>query len=572
MTTTMDDAATTVDWPPPGPGVWESDRFHQAQPFTELVADLWPPAFAAGFGELCERYGLPLETMAVGVVHGYAFVRPKPLGEPASGPRRKEPPPAVLKVVFRTVPAMRRRERVARQAVEERRWLDDAATWADERDTWATRIRERQAVDLAALSDEDLADEVAASADLFSACLRRHFALGNVGLGIGELLLACQGWGLDPELVPALLEGSSPSSQAARRHLVRLAEAVRAAGLDPAALDESDPDAAIERVRSSSSEAADVLAAYLEDHGWRATDNTGTAPSLVEQPALLVRALVAAAVDPGEDDATVAARVAAREAELRVQVPEAERLRFDELVTEARSAYRAADDNTGFVLWSAGTLRRSGFEAGRRLAGTDVLAAADHVLDCRLAEVVDALRGHVDRVGARAAARHDARQALIAAGVVPPATIGGAPSPPPGPDVLPPGMAAVFARLGAHRRLRFPDDADAGLATAGRVLRGGEVVGTGHAVGTGAYTGRACVAVDAEDALDRLEPGDVLVCAVTVPTHDPLFTIAGAVVTAVGGPLGHTAVMAREFGLPAVVGTGPLAIADGDEITVLASG
>jgi len=44
------------------------------------------------------------------------------------------------------------------------------------------------------------------------------------------------------------------------------------------------------------------------------------------------------------------------------------------------------------------------------------------------------------------------------------------------------------------------------------------------------------------------------------------------VVTTVGGPLGHTAVMAREFGLPAVVGTGPLAIADGDEITVLASG
>ena len=83
-------------------------------------------------------------------------------------------------------------------------------------------------------------------------------------------------------------------------------------------------------------------------------------------------------------------------------------------------------------------------------------------------------------------------------------------------------------------------------------------------------TGRAVVADDAMDAMDRLEPGDVLVCQVTNPAYNALFPIAGAVVTAVGGPLGHTAVTAREVGIPAVVGIGDLGvIADGDEITVV---
>ena len=132
-------------------------------------------------------------------------------------------------------------------------------------------------------------------------------------------------------------------------------------------------------------------------------------------------------------------------------------------------------------------------------------------------------------------------------------------------DVLPAGLAGVVARFEAYRRLRAPSAADE-LAAAGRVLVGGEIVGTGHAVGEGRYTGRACAARSVEDALERLEPGDVLVCPLTSPSHDPLFTIAGAVVTEEGGPMGHTAVMARETGVPAVVGTGTVAIVDGGQV------
>jgi phosphoenolpyruvate synthase/pyruvate phosphate dikinase len=54
----------------------------------------------------------------------------------------------------------------------------------------------------------------------------------------------------------------------------------------------------------------------------------------------------------------------------------------------------------------------------------------------------------------------------------------------------------------------------------------------------------------------KLRPGDVLVSPYTTPAWTPLFRIASAVVTDSGGPLSHAAITAREYGIPAVVGTG----------------
>jgi pyruvate,water dikinase len=54
----------------------------------------------------------------------------------------------------------------------------------------------------------------------------------------------------------------------------------------------------------------------------------------------------------------------------------------------------------------------------------------------------------------------------------------------------------------------------------------------------------------------KLQPGDVLVAAATEPPWTPLFATASAIVTDVGGVLSHSAVVAREYRIPAVVGTG----------------
>jgi pyruvate,water dikinase len=60
--------------------------------------------------------------------------------------------------------------------------------------------------------------------------------------------------------------------------------------------------------------------------------------------------------------------------------------------------------------------------------------------------------------------------------------------------------------------------------------------------------------IDAPDAVEQIEPGDVLVATMTTSAHNALFPIAAAVATAEGGLFSHAAILARELGIPAVVG------------------
>jgi phosphoenolpyruvate synthase/pyruvate phosphate dikinase len=85
----------------------------------------------------------------------------------------------------------------------------------------------------------------------------------------------------------------------------------------------------------------------------------------------------------------------------------------------------------------------------------------------------------------------------------------------------------------------------------------------------GRVTAPACVLHGTED-FTRMRPGDVLVAGATTPAWTPLFAMAAAVVTDIGGPLSHGSIVAREYGIPAVMGTGIATrrIRDGQTVTV----
>jgi len=101
--------------------------------------------------------------------------------------------------------------------------------------------------------------------------------------------------------------------------------------------------------------------------------------------------------------------------------------------------------------------------------------------------------------------------------------------------------------------------------------------GSGHNGGTlkgvaaspGCVTAPACVLNGSED-FAQMKVGDVLVAAITTPAWTPLFARAAAIVTDVGGPLSHGSIVAREYGIPAVLGTGAATkrIRSGQVITV----
>jgi len=92
---------------------------------------------------------------------------------------------------------------------------------------------------------------------------------------------------------------------------------------------------------------------------------------------------------------------------------------------------------------------------------------------------------------------------------------------------------------------------------------------TGFAACSGVVEGIARV-VKSVAEISRLQQGDILVCQVTNPTWSPIFQKISAAVSDIGGSMSHMAIVAREYGLPAVVGTGKATtrIKDGSRIRV----
>lgn len=98
---------------------------------------------------------------------------------------------------------------------------------------------------------------------------------------------------------------------------------------------------------------------------------------------------------------------------------------------------------------------------------------------------------------------------------------------------------------------------------------GAEILATGRSIGAKIATGRAKV-IESAAQIDRIEPGDVLVTDMTDPDWEPIMKIASAIVTNRGGRTCHAAIIARELGIPAIVGTqnATLSIHDDELVTV----
>lgn len=97
----------------------------------------------------------------------------------------------------------------------------------------------------------------------------------------------------------------------------------------------------------------------------------------------------------------------------------------------------------------------------------------------------------------------------------------------------------------------------------------GEVLATGHAIGQRIGAGPVRILTSIAH-MDRFQPGDVLVADMTDPDWEPIMKKASAIVTDRGGRTCHAAIIARELGIPAVVGTGSATrdLTDSDDVTV----
>ncbi len=254
----------------------------------------------------------------------------------------------------------------------------------------------------------------------------------------------------------------------------------------------------------------------------------------------------AAEGDPGERRARREGERRTAEAEARAALQSEPRQlkEFEGLLATAQyfAALReevVASFTLGWPLMRSALLR-----LGAHVRGRGLLAADEDVFFLTRDELLDTLSDNERTASWTATVAERRTRWQRQRRLVPPLVLG----------ELPPMVTKAFVPLGDAVRSRQLD---------------GEHGLHGLPASPGRATGRVRIIRGPED-FERLQPGEVLVAPATAPAWTPLFSRCVAVVTDTGSVLAHASLVAREFGIPAVVGTGDATarLSDGQVVTV----
>ncbi|MGS0688455.1 PEP/pyruvate-binding domain-containing protein [Nakamurella sp. GG22] len=444
-------------------------------------------------------------------------------------------------VVVRLVPPVPRPTRrvvMAPLSIRRRVRRFDAARWtADERFTeFQALVDDLNTVDTASLTWPELLEMI-----------RRTFA--GMGL-ITELRVSYLPSAFVPllrlrlwlvvlgrlRLAPALVAGAETRTTQANRALTELAAGVLADARLRRLFEELEPAQLLEQIHADDSFAQwrSAFNGFLAEYGHRESVSVAlsSSPTWSEAPELVLGIIRALLDDrPPEtrqtDDAVaeLTTHPALRVRRLRGRVLSA--------VHASRVGMGLREDTHFYATMMIPPLRRAILELGARLHRIEVLAEAGDVFHLRLEEL--------NAVGDPDALPVDERERLRRRVIA---------------------RAAMREEL-AHFPLLDPDLLFAHRPTVDGVLLSG--VGASRGVATGEVS-----VVHRPAEFGKLRSGQILVCPYTNPSWTPLFLRAAAVVVDAGGLGSHAAIVAREYGIPAVMGTrnGTNALIDGQRVTV----
>ena len=531
---------------PPGPGSWELDATHMSRPATRFTQEAMMNGLAAGFIASAARYGVMLSHLQPAFVNGFMYLRAIGFGAPkdAKGP----PPKLVMQLLTRLVPKMRRRIQTAHDAITNRVWRHDLARWDREvKPAAIARHRALQGIDLATLDDAALALHVRASYEHLCAMVKQHHDFTvTVAVPIGDFLAQVHHWTGKPagEILQVLRGTSKISLGVAQEELAALAAAINANRSARAMLDGVGPAQAILDALSVHPGTAQPLNAFLDLVGVRCLGYDLGSKSVGEMPEVIVRAIQASPDGAGarrDTDSAMQARIAT----LRNAVPHRHHADFDALLAEVQLINRLRDERAHYSDgWAVRIARRALREAGRRLAERGTLSSADLALDASVDEIVALLNGQAGPTEAELAARHAWRTGKTTSDPDVPVWLGAPPAPPPPAEWLPPNGRRTARAVAMFIGTMFIEPEPNNTPT---LLKG-------LAVSQGTYEGVARLVNDEAD-FDRIQRGDILVTRATSPYFNVVLPLLGAIVTDRGGQLCHAAIVAREYGIPAVVGT-----------------
>ena len=534
---TSSESSAELRFEPPGPGSWALDPVHFPRPVTRYWVETHPAAFARGVSDFTRYYGILFDHIHTEYVNGFAYGTTVPISD-------DEVPKRFAR---------------AEEVFEKKLWREQLRDWDENRKPSSiAEHREIQSIEPDALSDEELAAYLTRCRDHHAAMMSQHmrFTAGAM-IPTGDFLAHVGDWtGLPPAELLGLLRGSASVSAGGSAELERLIATI---GPDSSALEllqsDGEPGSVLAALRDLGDETGSAMSGYLDLVGNRPLDGFDISePSALELPDVLLRAIRVAvsATDAGASD------VEDQVANVRGQVPDEHRAEFDELLGEARLTYRLRDERGIYSdIWASGLMRRAALAGGRRVAAKGRIHEPVHLIDAGLDEmcslVLDSGGPSADELAARLEYRatHSAKDA--------PAVLGPPAPPPPDPSGLPPAVGRLMRATGISM----------GEVFGSSVEEHEEHLLRGLAASQGVYEGPAR-RVSGPSEFDRIVQGDVLVTQSTTEAFNILLPLLGAIVTDNGGLLSHSAIVAREYGIPGVVGTREATerIADGMRVRV----
>lgn len=544
--------------------LWESNEYweldhHLCRPVQPLYFSMLLESQITGSEAAFAAWSLPMARANFQLRRGWTFVRVEPFGG--------EPPPLAAKLPFlahawRLRPKLRRRILGLDRLVREGRFEQGIALWQTRwRPESQQRLATLRAVRLGALSDRELAAHLDALYSFLVWAWGVHLQCHVICLYVrGQFVDACHRLlDLDQSEALELLQRTDPELRATSDRVAAMASRAASDDVVLKAL-EQPAAAALAALRGTWFDAA--LTEFVAAEGDRPLDGGDLAePTWREAPELVV-ALVqqqrASSRDPIREEAEFQAWRRQRIDGLRARLAGDALAEFDRLLALGEQAYPLSETHN-VLLYEVpmGLIRYAALEAGRRLMAAGKLAEPADVFWLSRAELTDALIEPRDLcdLTARRRQEHDQNAQLQ-----PPRALG-RPSPPPPLHVFPPAAAAALRITLDQLPQVFGAEPPASA--------GGNRRLTGFSGAPGTVEGPARV-VKHHAEFAKVQPGDVLVCPFTAPTWTVLFPLVAGLVTDNGGALSHAAIVAREYGVPAVVGThqATQVLADGQWVRV----
>jgi rifampicin phosphotransferase len=526
---------TNFPIPPDVEGFWAWEKGHFPRPATPLTQEILYGAITDGFSGAMDRWACPFGAHCRAInYYGFFTIKPFDLGAET----RQERSARYQKILGEVLPRL--------GELWEQEWLPSILPG----------LEKGRTADYTALSNEGLLHAL----DEMLSDFRHRWAIhGYVNFSTIPASWFADFYNEtfepeDPTEPYLLLQGFPTRSLDTGRGLWRLSRIIVNSPALKRLFEEGEPSQLVAQLEHSQ-EGRDFLRefrAYLDEFGWRSDAFELADPTWRENPLIPLNTLQGYVQlgDDADPDVRFQAAVQTRErllAQARQRLAEdPEKLaRFNELYDMGRHNLVLTDDHNFYIDQIGDSILRPPLlEIGRRLVHLGALASEADVFLLYPEEIRAGLAGMSQQaLAVQRQAEMDAWSRII-----PPPTIGD--PPPPSDD---PWEEAVLRKM-----LGVPPEPS----------RDPDVI-TGTGASPGTVQGRAKVVRKLSEA-GKVQSGDILVCELTMPAWTPLFSTASAVVADTGGVLSHSAIVAREYRIPCVVGTivGTSAIKDGMLLTV----